>query len=60
MSVHPDEFAAQVNYLAAIGRMIVPRAFAFTGRKVLFVGHVPFNAEELGSLLPAARRDRVA
>lgn len=52
MSINPDEFAAQVNYLAAIGRMVVPRAFAFAGRRVLFVGHVPFNAEELGSLLP--------
>ena len=52
MRVDPDGFAAQLNYLAAIGRMIVPRAFAFAGQKVLFVGHVPFNAEELGSLLP--------
>jgi hypothetical protein len=52
VSVHPDDFAAQVNYLAAIGRMIVPRAFAFAESRVLFIGHVPFNAEELGSLLP--------
>lgn len=28
------------------------RAFAFVGRKVLFVGHEPFDVEELGSLLP--------
>jgi hypothetical protein len=55
--VDPDEFAAQLNYLAAIGRMIVPRAFAFAGQKVLFVGHAPFNAEELGSLLPEESRD---
>jgi hypothetical protein len=52
LGIDPDRFAAQVNYLAAIGRMIVPRAFAFVGQKVLFVGHVPFDAEELGSLLP--------
>ena len=52
MRIDPDGFAAQVNYLAAIGRMIVPRAFAFVGQKVLFAGHVPFSAEELGSLLP--------
>jgi hypothetical protein len=52
LAAHPDEFAAQVNYLAAIGRMVVPRAFSYAGRKILFVGHVPFNAEELASLLP--------
>lgn len=52
MRIDPDGFAAQLNYLAAIGRMIVPRVFAFAGQRVLFVGHVPFNAEELGSLLP--------
>ncbi len=47
-----DEFASRVNYLAAIGRMIVPRAFAYAGSRILFVGHVPFNAEEVASLLP--------
>ena len=52
MRIDPDGFAAQLNYLAAIGRMIVPRVFAFAGQKVLFVGHVPFIAEELGNLLP--------
>ena len=43
MTVNPDEFAIQVNYLAAIGRLVVPRAFVFAGRKVLFVGHGPFG-----------------
>ncbi len=52
MRIDPDSFAAQVNYLAAIGRLIVPRAFAFADRKVLFIGHAPFHSEELGSLLP--------
>ena len=52
MNVHPDEFAAQVNYLAAIGRMIVPRAFAFADRKLLFVGHGPFDPEDIAALLP--------
>ena len=52
MRVDPDRFASQINYLAAIGRMIVPRAYTFAGRKVLFVGYMPFDAEELGSLLP--------
>ncbi len=50
--VDPDSFAVQVNYLAALGRLVVPRAFAFVGLKVLFVGHEPFDAEELGGLLP--------
>jgi len=50
--VDPEEFAAQVNYLAALGRMIVPRAFSFAGGRVLFVGHEPFDAWELASLLP--------
>lgn len=52
MSVNPEEFAAQINYLAGIGRMIVPRAFRFAGQELLFVGHLPFHPEELGSLLP--------
>lgn len=51
-SVDPEGFAAQVNYLAAIGRLIVPRAFAFVGRRILFVGYAPFHPEELGGLLP--------
>lgn len=50
--VDPEEFAAQVNYLAALGRMVVPRAFAFAGRKALFAGHGPFDPEELASRLP--------
>lgn len=50
--VDPEEFANQINYLAALGRLVVPRAFAFVGRRVIFVGHEPFDAEELGSLLP--------
>lgn len=50
--VDPEEFAAQVNYLAALGRMIVPRAFSFADGGVLFVGHEPFDAWELASLLP--------
>ena len=50
--VDPDVFAEQVNYLAALGRLVVPRAFVFIGRKILFVGHEPFDAEELGNLLP--------
>ncbi len=52
MTVNPEEFAAQVNYLAAVGRMIVSRAFVFVGRRVLFVGHGPFDPEEIASLLP--------
>lgn len=52
--VDPDAFADQVNYLAALGRLVVPRAFAFSGRRILFVGHEPFDAEELGGLLPDA------
>ncbi len=52
MMVDPEEFAAQVNYLAALGRMIVPRAFSFADGGVLFVGHEPFDAWELASLLP--------
>ncbi len=52
MTLDPDSFAHQVNYLAALGRLVVPRAFAFAGRRVLFVGHEPFDAEELGGLLP--------
>jgi hypothetical protein len=52
MKPDPEHFAAQVNHLAALGRLIVPRAFAFMGRRVLFVGHEPFDAEELGGLLP--------
>jgi hypothetical protein len=28
------------------------RAFAFLGRRILFVGHEAFDAEELGNLLP--------
>ena len=50
--VDPEDFAQQVNYLAALGRLVVPRAFAFLGRRILFVGHEPFDAEELGNLLP--------
>ncbi len=52
MTLDPDSFAHRVNYLAALGRLVVPRAFAFAGQKVLFVGHEPFDAEELGGLLP--------
>ncbi len=52
MTLDPDSFAHRVNYLAALGRLVVPRAFAFAGRRVLFVGHEPFDAEELGGLLP--------
>ncbi len=50
--VDPDRFAEQVNYLAALGRLVVPRAFTFAGLRILFVGHEPFDAEELGGLLP--------
>src|SRR5215212_8164430 len=50
--MNSDEFASRVNYLAAIGRMIVSQVFAYAGGRVLFVGHVPFNAEEVASLLP--------
>jgi hypothetical protein len=50
--VDPDRFAEQVNYLAALGRLVVPRALAFAGLRILFVGHEPFDAEELGGLLP--------
>src|SRR5215210_8235168 len=35
-----------------MGRLIVPRAFAFANHAILFVGHAPFGSEELGSLLP--------
>lgn len=52
MRVNSEDFAAQVNYLAAIGRLIVPRAFGFMDHKILFVGYAPFDSEELGSLLP--------
>jgi hypothetical protein len=52
MRPDPEQFAAQVNYLAAIGRLVVPRAFGFVGRRTLFVGHSPFHPEELGGLLP--------
>ncbi len=34
MNIDPEEFAVQINYLAAVGRMVVPRAFVFAGRKV--------------------------
>ena len=50
--VDPEDFAHQVNYLAALGRLVVPRAFTFVGKRILFVGHEPFDAEELGNLLP--------
>lgn len=50
MKVNSEDFAAQVNYLAALGRLVIPRAF--TDHKVLFVGYAPFDSEELGSLLP--------
>lgn len=50
--VDPEDFAHQVNYLAALGRLVVPRAFTFVGQRILFVGHEPFDAEELGNLLP--------
>jgi len=50
--VDSDDFAEQINYLAALGRLVVPRAFAFVGRRILFVGHEPFDVEELGNLLP--------
>ncbi len=50
--VDSDRFAEQVNYLAALGRLVVPRAFTFAGFRILFVGHDPFDAEELGGLLP--------
>lgn len=52
MRVNSEDFAAQVNYLAAIGRLIVPWAFGFVDQKVLFIGYAPFDSEELGSLLP--------
>ena len=52
MTVDPEGFAAQVNYLAAIGRLVVPRAFGFGDHAILFVGHEPFDAEDLGNLLP--------
>lgn len=52
MNVNSEEFAVQVNYLAAIGRLIVPRAFKFAGHKMLFVGQGPFNPEDLALLLP--------
>jgi hypothetical protein len=48
----PEKFAVQVNYLAALGRTVVPRAFVFAGRKVLFVGHGPFDPEDIAALLP--------
>ncbi len=50
--VDPEDFAHQVDYLAALGRLVVPRAFTFVGKRILFVGHEPFDAEELGNLLP--------
>ncbi len=34
MNIDPEEFAVQINYLAAVGCMVVPRAFVFAGRKV--------------------------
>ena len=52
MTINPDEFAVHINYLAAIGRMVVPRAFVFAGRRVLFVGHGPFDPEDIAMLLP--------
>lgn len=52
MKVEPEGFARQVNYLAAIGRLLVPRAFDFVESSILFVGYGPFNPEELGGLLP--------
>ncbi|MBA2781640.1 MAG: hypothetical protein H0T74_01765 [Rubrobacteraceae bacterium] len=52
MNVDFEDFATQVNYLAAIGRLVVPRAFGFTDHKVLFLGYAPFDSEELGGLLP--------
>ena len=55
--MNPDEFAIQVNYLAAIGRMVVPRAFLFAERKVLFVGHGPFDPEDIAMLLPDNRAE---
>ncbi|MBX6764707.1 MAG: hypothetical protein K6T51_02515 [Rubrobacteraceae bacterium] len=55
-SVDPDEFTAQVNYLAKIGRMIVPQAFAFVGQDILFTGDDPFSAEDLAELLPEGAR----
>lgn len=52
MGVNHEDFARHVNYLAALGRLVVPRAFEFVGRPLLFLGHHPFDAEELASLLP--------
>ncbi|MBX6764415.1 MAG: hypothetical protein IRY88_12150 [Rubrobacteraceae bacterium] len=60
MAIDPDDFAAQVNYLAAIGRMIVPRALAFLGQEILFTGYGPFNEEDLAELLPEGARYYIA
>lgn len=52
MKIEPDDFAKQVNHLAALGRLVVPRAFRFAESKILFVGYGPFVSDDLGDLLP--------
>ena len=52
MYIDPDEFAEQVNYLGLLGKLVVPRAFAFVNQDILFTGNDPFSAEELSALLP--------
>jgi hypothetical protein len=47
-----DEFAAQVDYVGRLGKLVAPRALAFVGQKILFTGDDPHSAEELSGLLP--------
>ncbi len=48
-----DDFAVQMNYVARLGKLIVPHALAFLDDVVLFTGSDPYMAEELAGLLPA-------
>jgi len=52
MTINLKQFVARVNYLIAMNKLVVPHAFGFVGRKLLFVGRGPFDPRELASLLP--------
>lgn len=52
MAIDPDDFAARVEYLASLGRLVVPRAFGFLDQRIAFSGYGPFDIEDLARLLP--------
>ncbi len=48
-----DDFAAQMDYVALLGKLIAPQALSFVGDTVLFTGETPYLSSDLMRLLPA-------